>query len=57
MLSLTLVANQLAAVYQMHYSLVGLSIRQISLLALSAIVLGWLGACISVKRQLAAIEP
>ena len=57
MLSLTLVANQLAAVYQMHYSLVGLSIRQISLLTLSAIVLGWLGACVSVKRQLAAIEP
>jgi cell division transport system permease protein len=57
MLSLTLVANQLAAVYQMHYSLVGLSTRQISLLTLSAIVLGWLGACVSVKRQLAVIEP
>ena len=57
MLSLTLVANQLAAVYQMHYSLVGLSTRQISLLVLSAIILGWLGAGVSVKRQLAAIEP
>ncbi len=57
MLSLTVVANQLAAVYQMHYSLVGLSTRQISLLVLSAIILGWLGAYVSVKRQLAAIEP
>ena len=57
MLSLTLVANRLAAVYQMHYSLVGLSTRQILLLVLSAIILGWLGACMSVKRQLAVIEP
>ena len=57
MLSLTLVANQLAAVYQMHYSLVGLSTRQVLLLVLSAIILGWLGARMSVKRQLAVIEP
>jgi cell division transport system permease protein len=57
MLSLTLVVNQLAAAYEMHYSLVGLSIRQISLLVLSAIILGWLGACLSVKKQLASIEP
>ena len=57
MLSLTLVANQLAAVYQMHSSLVGLSLRQVLLLVLSAIVLSWLGAYVSVNRQLAAIEP
>lgn len=57
MLSLTLVVNQLAAAYEMHYSLVGLSMRQISLLVLSAIILGWLGACLSVKKQLASIEP
>jgi len=56
-LSLTLVVNQLAAAYEMHYSLVGLSIRQILLLILSASVLGWLGACLSVKKQLADIEP
>ena len=56
-LSLTLVANQLAAVYQMHYSLVGLSMHQICLLVLSAIILSWLGACVSVRGQLAAIEP
>lgn len=57
MLSLTLVVNQLAAAYEMHYSLVGLSIRQIALLIISASVLGWLGACLSVKKQLANIEP
>jgi cell division transport system permease protein len=56
-LSLTLVANQLAAVYQMHYSLVGLSFYQISLVVLSAVTLSWLGAYVSVKRQLADIEP
>ena len=57
MSSLTLVVNQLAATYQMHYSLLGLSIEQVALLGLVAIILGWLGACVSVKRQLAAIEP
>lgn len=57
MLSLTLVVNQLAAAYEMHYSLIGLSARQISLLILSATILGWLGACLSVKKQLANIEP
>lgn len=57
MLSLTLVANQLAAVYQMHYSLVGLSLRQVLLLVLSSTILGWLGACLSVRGQLRDIEP
>ena len=57
MLSFTYAANQLAAVYQIHFSLVGLSIRQVFFMVLSAIILGWLGACLSVKRQLAAIEP
>lgn len=56
-LSLGLVVNQLAVVYQMHYPLSGLSIRQILLLVLFAIILGWLGARLSVKRQLASIEP
>lgn len=49
--------NQLAFVYQMHYPLDLLSIRQILLLLLFAIILGWLGARLSVKRQLASIEP
>ena len=57
MLSLTLVVNQLAALYQMHYSLAGLSTRQMGLITLSAIILGWIGASLSVKRQLTAIEP
>jgi cell division transport system permease protein len=56
-LSLGMVMNQLAVVYQMHYPLTSLSIRQILLLVFFAIILGWLGACLSVKRQLAAIEP
>lgn len=56
-LSLGIVVNQLAVVYQMHYPLAGLSIRQILLLVLFAIILGWLGARLSVKRQLASIEP
>ena len=56
-LSLAIAVNQLAAVYEMHYSLLGLSIRQAYLLVLSATILGWIGARLSVKRQLASIEP
>ncbi|KTD60003.1 permease-like cell division protein FtsX [Legionella shakespearei] len=56
-LSLGVVVNQLAVAYQMHYPLSGLSIRQILLLVLFAIILGWIGARLSVKRQLAFIEP
>ncbi|KTD52742.1 permease-like cell division protein FtsX [Legionella quateirensis] len=56
-LSLGVVVNQLAVAYQMHYPLAGLSIRQILLLVIFAIILGWLGARLSVKRQLASIEP
>lgn len=57
MLSLGFAVNQLAVVYQMHYPLTGLSMRQILLLVSFAIILGWLGARLSVKRQLASIEP
>jgi cell division transport system permease protein len=56
-LSLGVAVNQLAVAYQMHYPLTGLSMRQILLLVLFAIILGWLGARMSVKRQLSAIEP
>lgn len=56
-LSLGTAVNQLAVVYQMHYPLTGLSMRQILLLVLFAIILGWLGARLSVKRQLSSIEP
>ncbi len=55
--SLGAALNQLAVVYQMHYPLAGLSMRQILLLVLFAIILGWMGARLSVKRQLASIEP
>ncbi|CEG55871.1 permease-like cell division protein FtsX [Legionella fallonii] len=56
-LSLGTAVNQLAVAYQMHYPLSVLSIRHILLLVLFAIILGWLGARLSVKRQLASIEP
>lgn len=56
-LSLGVVINQLAVAYQMHYPMTGLSMRQILLLLFFAIILGWLGARLSVKRQLASIEP
>nr|WP_276559048.1 permease-like cell division protein FtsX [Fluoribacter dumoffii] len=55
--SLGAAVNQLAVAYQMHYPLTGLSMRQILLLVLFAIILGWMGARLSVKRQLASIEP
>jgi len=55
--SMGIAVNQLAVVYQMHYPLSGMSIRQILLLVFFAIILGWLGARLSVKRQLASIEP
>jgi cell division transport system permease protein len=56
-LSLTIVINKLAAAYDMHYSLIGLSLRQMALLLFVAIMLGWLSACFSVRRQLSTIEP
>jgi len=57
MISLSALVNQLATVYQMHYSLAGLSLRQMGLVILAAMLLGWLGATLSVKRQLSIIEP
>lgn len=56
-LSLGVAVNQLVVAYQMHYPLTGLSMRQILQLVLFAVILGWLGARLSVKRQLASIEP
>lgn len=56
-LSLGAAINQLVVAYQMHYPVSLLSMRQILLLVLFAIILGWLGARLSVKRQLAIIEP
>lgn len=57
MLSVAVAVKQLAAVYQMHYPILGLSVKQAYLLVITSTMLGWLGARLSVKRQLASIEP
>lgn len=56
-LGLGLAMKPLVAVYQMHYPLTGLSMRQILQLLSFAFILGLLGAGLSVRRQLASIEP
>ncbi|ARG96615.1 permease-like cell division protein FtsX [Legionella micdadei] len=57
MLSLAVAVKQLASAYQMHYPITSLSVKQAYLLVLISTLLGWLGARLSVKRQLASIEP
>jgi len=57
MLSVSVAFQELASVYHMHYPLLGLTVKQAYLIVLVAISLGWLGAKLSVKRQLASIEP
>lgn len=57
MFILTLVVNPLAAAYQMHFALVSLSFYQVLWMILAAVFLGWFGASLSVRRQLASIEP
>lgn len=57
MLSIAVAVQDLAASYQMHYPLIGLSVKQAYLIVLAAIILGFLGARLSVKGQLASIEP
>lgn len=56
-LSLTFVVDKFAQAYQIHSPLLGLSISQALVLVLSAMALGWLGTRLSIKRQLASIEP
>lgn len=56
-LSIGVALNQLAVAYQMHYPLQGLSVVHIFILIGFAILLGWVGANLSVKRQLSSIEP
>lgn len=56
-LSVGVAVNKLIVAYQMHYLLALLTVKQILMLVLFAIILGWLGARLSVKGQLAAIEP
>lgn len=57
MLSFAVAIKQLASAYQMNYPIMGLSVRQAYLLVLVSTLLGWLGARLSVNRQLASIEP
>ena len=57
MLSLGLAIRELASAYQMNYPISGLSVKQAYLLLLISTILGWLGARISIKGQLASIEP
>ncbi|MDP1603066.1 MAG: permease-like cell division protein FtsX [Legionella sp.] len=57
MLSVAVAVQDLASVYHMHYPLLGLTVKQAYLIVLAAVGLGWLGARLSVKSQLASIEP
>lgn len=57
MLSIGIAIQKVATAYQMSYVPSLLSISQILLLVIFAVILGWLGALLSVKRQLALIEP
>lgn len=57
MLSLRGVVHTFVDAYHMHFSLSGLSFRQTLMLIVVAMVLGWLGTYVAVRRQLALIEP
>lgn len=57
LMSLTVAANKLASVYQMHAPSIGFSGLQMMALLLFATWLGFLGARLSVKKQLRVIEP
>lgn len=57
MFSVAVAVRELAQLYQMNYPLAGLSIKQAWFVMLAAVLLGWMGARLSVKRQLAVIEP
>ncbi|KTD22004.1 cell division transport system permease protein [Legionella lansingensis] len=57
MLAFAVAIKQLASAYQMHYPIMGLTVKQAYLLVLVSSILGWLGARLSVNQQLASIEP
>lgn len=57
MLSLTVSIKHLAIVYQMHSPIMGLSVKQAYLIVFFSTILGWIGARLAVKKQLASIEP
>jgi cell division transport system permease protein len=56
MLSVAVAVEELAQVYHMNYPLLGLSVKQAYSIVLVSVCLGWLGARLSVKRQLSLIE-
>lgn len=56
-LSMAFAFKPLAEAYHLDYSLLSLSVRQAYLIVFVAGILGWLGARIAVKSQLASIEP
>lgn len=51
-----LALRPLLKMYQMNYPLTGMSFGQVLLLVAFSTIIGWLGARLSVKRQLASIE-
>jgi len=57
MLSLSIAARVLAQAYQMDIPLLGLSLKQAYFLVLISVFLGWIGAMLTINRQLASIEP
>lgn len=56
-LCLGIALNKLMMTYQMHYPFRGMSFTQILLLTLFSTIIGWLGARLTVKRQIMLIEP
>lgn len=56
-LKIGMAVNQLTQAFQTQYLLSGITLVQMLSLIAFAAGLGWLGACLSVKRQLVCIEP
>jgi cell division transport system permease protein len=56
-LFLNTVFEPVAIAYQLRYTLHGLSALEIVMLILFAMILGWIAAHLSVKKQLALIQP
>ncbi|STX52523.1 cell division transport system permease protein [Legionella busanensis] len=57
MLSVAVAVQELSSAYHMQYPLLGLSVKQAYFIVFVAVILGWLGARIAVKKQLSSIEP
>ena len=50
-------ANQIGQLYDMHYPFHGLLFGHCLIILMFAAILGWIGAMLSIKRQLMTIEP